>query len=57
MAKAKDVHIDLLEVDMEAGSHWLDPVQVNRGKLNAIREQKRKEWLARKGEPAAKAKK
>ena len=46
MADPKDVHVDLLEIDMETGAHWLDPVEANKDKLAAIVKRNRDKWLA-----------
>lgn len=44
--KPKDVHVDLLAIDMETGAHWLDPVEKNRDKLHEIVAKNRAKWLA-----------
>jgi hypothetical protein len=44
--KPKDVHVDLLAIDMETGRHWLDPVEKNRDKLDEIVERNRAKWVA-----------
>lgn len=50
MAEPKDnaTHVDLLEIDMTTGAHWLSPVQKNSGKpeLEQIRKRNRDKWLA-----------
>jgi len=42
----KEVHIDLLETDMKAGAHWLDPRIRYAHKRDAIRQRNRAKWLA-----------
>jgi hypothetical protein len=45
----KKVHVDLLEIDMRKGAHWLSPPQKNAGKggtLDKIRERNRAKYLA-----------
>jgi hypothetical protein len=44
--KPKDVHIDLLEIDMQTGVHWLNPLEKNRDKLDEIVKRNREKYLA-----------
>lgn len=44
--KDKDIHVDLLEIDMTEGRYWLDPLLKNSEQRNAKRKAKDKEWLA-----------
>ena len=53
--KPKDVHVDLLDIDMTTGNHWLSPVERNRDKLAEIVKRNRAKWLAN-GKADAKAK-
>jgi hypothetical protein len=62
MAKSKDIHVDLLEIDMTVGKHWLDPTEKHSAehsaKLEAIRKRHRDRWLTeqkRKRETKARA--
>ena len=47
--KSKDVHVDLLEIDMETGTHWLHPGQMFESdpKLKAIRKKHRDKHIAK----------
>jgi hypothetical protein len=44
----KKVHIDILELDMQSGVHWLHPSKLpqNRAKIEAIRKKHRDKYLA-----------
>lgn len=47
MADRKDIHVDLLEIDMTTGKHWLDPSEkMDPAKVEAIRKKHRDKWLA-----------
>lgn len=48
--KKPGVHIDLLEIDMTTGAHWLDPLERNRDKLDAIVARNRAKWI-KEGRP------
>jgi hypothetical protein len=54
MAK-QDVHIDLLEIDMATGNHWLSPVERNRGQLTEIVARNRAKWVAEQRAKRAKS--
>lgn len=57
---AKDIHIDLLEIDKQVGKYWLDESEKRgstlnpkltaqlSGKLAEIRKRNRDKWLAKK---------
>lgn len=44
--KPGDVHVDLLEIDMTTGVHWLDPREKNPEKFDAIMQRHRDQWIA-----------
>jgi len=48
--KPKDVHVDLLEIDMTTGAYWLSPAQKHQDSARAkeIRDKHRQQWLAKK---------
>jgi hypothetical protein len=46
MADPKDIHVDLLEIDMTVGKHWLDPSEKGESLLEKIRKRNRDKWLA-----------
>lgn len=42
--KGKPIEIDILDMEMSEGlPHWLDPIELHKGKHDADRKQKRKE--------------
>jgi Fe-S cluster biosynthesis and repair protein YggX len=53
---AKDIHVDLLEIDMETGKYWLDPSEQGADMLEKIRKRNRDKWLAEQRAKAARAK-
>jgi hypothetical protein len=56
MAASKDIHVDLLAIDMETGKYWLDPIEKHADKIEKIRKRHRDKWLAQqKRKPQAKA--
>jgi hypothetical protein len=47
MADPKDIHVDLLEIDMTTGLHWLHPLEKSGDDtLGQIRKRNRDKWLA-----------
>jgi hypothetical protein len=46
MAESKDIHVDLLAIDMSTGKYWLDPTEQGADLLEKIRERNRDKWLA-----------
>jgi hypothetical protein len=46
MAESKDVHVDILAIDMETGKYWLDPSEKRPDLLEEIRKRNRDKWLA-----------
>jgi hypothetical protein len=47
MAEDKDIHVDLLAIDMSTGKYWLDPSEkMDPSKIEAIRQKYRDRWLA-----------
>lgn len=46
MAEKKDIHVDLLAIDMSTGKYWLDPTEKHADVRDKIRKRHRDKWLA-----------